>query len=551
MTFAPALKNGASQQAGLASLGPSSKPAEFQFERPDWVLFRSPETLSQKAGVPKHLLRRLALKELADNALDAGGQAAAYQRGDRYVIHDNGPGIGGSPEEIARLFSINRPMVSTKLWRLPSRGALGNGLRVVAGAVAASGGRLTVCTRNRRLILVPQDDGSTAVLECSECAIEVGTWIEITFGPALPYDVGALDWAQDAIRMSAGGCGYDGRPSPFWYDGDTFYELLQAGRSRPVRDLVSHLDGCSGAKAGKIAAAFKNVACADLSRDQARSLLIAARSSARPVRAERLGAVGELDSLPPAYARAVDVAQLGSQPPRAEIPFVVEAWAHASSGTRDEIRVKTFVNRTPVAGDALRAYKTNKAIHFQGCGLRHAYAVSARGSFDVVLNITTPYCPITTDGKEPDLSPFVEELAYAIDRAISRARRAMPKPPTASERSTQKSVILGHLDEAIAKASGDGVYRFAQRQLFYAVRPFVIDELGIEPSWGNFEGIITDYEEEHGDIPGMYRDPRGTLYHPHTGEDIALGTLAVEQYERPGWIFNKVLYIEKEAFSKR
>src|SRR3712207_3419910 len=46
----------------------------------------------------------------------------------------------------------------------------------------------------------------------------------------------------------------------------------------------------------------------------------------------------------------------------------------------------------------------------------------------------------------------------------------------------------------------------------------------------------------------MYRDPRGTLYHPHIGQDIALGTLAVEEYERPGWTFNKVLYIEKEGF---
>ena len=31
-------------------------------------------------------------------------------------------------------------------------------------------------------------------------------------------------------------------------------------------------------------------------------------------------------------------------------------------------------------------------------------------------------------------------------------------------------------------------------------------------------------------------------------EDIALGTLAVEQYCRPEWTFNKMLYIEKEGF---
>src|SRR5512144_24409 len=46
----------------------------------------------------------------------------------------------------------------------------------------------------------------------------------------------------------------------------------------------------------------------------------------------------------------------------------------------------------------------------------------------------------------------------------------------------------------------------------------------------------------------MYRDPRGTLYHPHTEEEIPLGTLNVEGYRRPEWTFNKILYCEKEGF---
>ena len=116
----------------------------IQFERPDWTLFRTVATLSQKAGVPQKHLRRLVLKELVDNALDAGagfvGVGPLVPK-DRYFVQDDGPGLDGSPQEIARLFSINRPLVSTKLLRLPRRGALGNGLRVVAGAIAASRGR--------------------------------------------------------------------------------------------------------------------------------------------------------------------------------------------------------------------------------------------------------------------------------------------------------------------------------------------------------------------------------------------------------------------------
>src|SRR5262245_44124211 len=121
-------------------------PENLKFEREDWALFRTVEGLQQKAGVPKNKLIRLVLKELADNALDEGGQVRVGKlpNGGGYFVEDGGRGIDGSPDEIARLFSISRPLVSTKLLRLPTRGALGNGLRVVAGAVLASDGTLTV-----------------------------------------------------------------------------------------------------------------------------------------------------------------------------------------------------------------------------------------------------------------------------------------------------------------------------------------------------------------------------------------------------------------------
>jgi hypothetical protein len=37
----------------------------------------------------------------------------------------------------------------------------------------------------------------------------------------------------------------------------------------------------------------------------------------------------------------------------------------------------------------------------------------------------------------------------------------------------------------------------------------------------NFKTIITDYETENGEIDGMYREPRGCIYHPHRSEDAA------------------------------
>ena len=69
----PGLKNPPDRASVSASRPARPKSPEFTFEREDWTLFRSLSTLSQKAGVPVHLLPKLVLKELADNALDAGG----------------------------------------------------------------------------------------------------------------------------------------------------------------------------------------------------------------------------------------------------------------------------------------------------------------------------------------------------------------------------------------------------------------------------------------------------------------------------------------------
>ncbi|NJO01342.1 MAG: hypothetical protein HC880_06310 [Bacteroidia bacterium] len=109
--------------------------------------------------------------------------------------------------------------------------------------------------------------------------------------------------------------------------------------------------------------------------------------------------------------------------------------------------------------------------------------------------------------------------------------------------------MLDKLGDAINKASGAGQYRYSLRQLYYAMRPFVMEHTGRELKYANFNTIITDYEYETGqDLQGIYRDERGTLLHPHTHEEIRLGTKTVERYRRPVFNFNKILYSEKEGF---
>jgi hypothetical protein len=198
-----------------------------------------------------------------------------------------------------------------------------------------------------------------------------------------------------------------------------------------------------------------------------------------------------------------------------------------------------------VTGD-IEATRDKRDIDVYGCGLSHTIAKAPKEKqFVICVNLTTPYMPITSDGKAPDLKHFFGEIAAAVGKAVKKAHR-----PNAGSKLSQIGVVLDNLDAVIADVSGDGEFRFNQRQLLYGLRPIVMDEIGEELKLANFTKIITAYENEHGEIPGMYREPRGSIYHPHRNETITLGTLMVEDYERPAWTFNKLVYIEKEGFSE-
>jgi len=519
----------------------TQKRQPFRCSREDWTLFRSLPTLCQKAGVPQSQLLRLVLKELTDNALDAGGAVELGELDDGgHFVQDDGPGMPGSPEEIAALFSIRRPLVSSKLLRKATRGALGNGLRVAGGAALSTNGRIVVGTGGPLLRVRLADDGSTTA-EIVGTYAGPGTRIEIHL-PGLDDD-DALMWAKAAQRMAGHGSSYKGLPSAHWHDSEAFFEVCQAAEASTVRGLVGELDGCTGARAGRIAGDFRGRLAAELSREEANALLARCRAEADPVPARRLGAVGPVPEWG-AHAKVEGTFTIksGRDGLDAEIPFVVEAWAEPA----DSRELTIHVNRTPVTGDVDLVQDSDERTRASvfGCNLGHWF-VMGRAPMRFLLNVTAPAMQVTTDGKSPDLEPLLDEILEVLAVAARRAKRLRPGK---GEAPSQKSATLDVLQTASALASGDGAYRFSQRQLFYCVRPLVQSATGSELQYGNFEKILTDHEACSGPIEGMYRDARGTLYHPHTGDEIPLGTLAVEEYTRPEWTFSKVLYAEKEGF---
>lgn len=513
------------------------------FEREDWTLFRNLGTLSQRAGVPLRKLGSLVIKELCDNALDAGAHVRIEQQPDGWIyIEDNGSGLPNDPAILARLFSIKRPLTSSKLVRLPSRGALGNGLRVVVGAILASHGKLYVETQGIRCQLVPKDDGTT--LAHSEPCPErtQGTLIAIKLGENIPLEENTLEWAQQAIRFAQTGKNYQGKTSPWWYDPDSFFEMCQASGKRPLSELLRVFRDITLETARTLGQAFT---ADEVSRSNAQEILLELRKYSTEPAPAILGKIGDtLEGF--THMQEYGSTKIKSSTLDAHLPFSIDAFVKVlEDGHHDSI---TFlVNRTSITGEINVQRQKSHQLGIIGCGLRHIVDVG-RKPVQIICNISTPYMPITTDGKEPDLYRFIHPLFRVIEKAAKKAKRSQPVEKQ-GQRLSQRDVISQHLQASIQKASGDGKYRYSLRQLFYAVRPYMLDTFGKEFDYNYFAHVITDIEAEEGhDLPGLYRDARGIIYHPHTGQEIPLGTLNVERYERPEWTFNKILYSEKEGF---
>lgn len=529
---------------------------DILFTQPDWQLFTNINTLPQQAGVSKHLLPRLIAKELTDNALDVNSQVNVYHPDDdkpgTFIVKNLGRGFEASDEEIADFFSVKRPLTSSKRFRLPSRGALGNGLRVVTATVFCLEGTLEIATQGRRLQLIPQYDGTTLPKRVGTFD-EEGTEIKVS----IPHDYfyyDTLEWAELALKINQGTY-YEGKTCAHWYDSDSFYSLcLSTPKQLTVNQFTTCFEGLSKAKIKAIRQQLRALETNALSRDDSDILLAILQESSKYISAKKLGAIGELKDFI-GYTKLLGEFYLKTTRGNhhATIPVVVEAYARINE-TSDKTRI--FVNRTPIIGEVDVIYNT-KRLTVYGCGLNNNIDNHRlKAAPEIWLNITTPYMPIVSNGKEPDLSVLEELITQSIEKVVHQLRRKLTAQTkeTTSDYSpkklpSQKKVVLENLSNAIKKASGQGQYRYSLRQLYYVLRPFVMEATQRELKYQNFNTIITDYEFDTGkDLPGVYRDERGTLLHPHTHEEIKLGTKNVERYNRPAFNFNKILYSEKEGF---
>jgi hypothetical protein len=597
------VKSAASGQHSQQAQSSRRQPPVLLFERADASLYTSLTTLPQKAGVAANLLARLCGKELADNALDAAdmagrpGAVTVRIKAGNLTVTDQGTGIAdATPEKLAHIFSVARPMLSSKLLRRPSRGAVGNGLRVCLGYLTATSGCLIVETGALRVELDPQVDGRSRI--ASVTAIKPITGVRLTaIAGNIPFTPDDLTWAEDAIELASqsGRPAFTGKPSPHWLDHNHFRVLLQSAGQLSVRAFLAQFDGLSGSKIqSEIAARFLRRTIDTLAASEAAQLLTACQGAARVPKAKTLCPLGRDAVIATGYAIAEGTVIEGAHPPRAHLPFLVEAWVDAFPPEEREQTVSgaLYMNRTraltPFTGHAwhgrLDLTVSNTSV---------ACMVPAGPRYEVTINITSPTFRLLSDGKTPDCRPFRSAMAEVVDKAAKQAGRDIAQAMSSEqkrfearkraefreaeqeqrlsdrearqarqerlaaekaerdrerqERPDIREAVIQLLPGAIKRAEASG-YLFNTRHLVYDIREKVRQLTGKELTQSYFDTLVTEVEAEQGDLsPLLIREARGSFFVPHhSHEATPLGTQSVRAFRRPAWTFNKIVVIEKE-----
>jgi hypothetical protein len=140
-------------------------------------------------------------------------------------------------------------------------------------------------------------------------------------------------------------------------------------------------------------------------------------------------------------------------------------------------------------------------------------------------------------------------------------------------KATQKSILFDVMQQALTDAgyhdTHDAVVTvrdlyYSARELYYGHEDFKAVEAKMTALYEKkgktkvggpaaismdyfSQTVLPEYEARDGKIERLVRDTRGHLYEPHTGNTIEVNTTSVWGYTFPHYVFDKMLYIEKEG----
>ena len=378
--------------------------------------------------------------------------------------------------------------------------------------------------------------------------------------------------------------------SPWWYSQTdlktlVFSHIAESRRNGngglTLRDFVRQFKGLSGVtKAKGVCDQFPEVKRLNdfesISEARVNDLLQAMRNNTNAPSPGILGLVGE-KHFKSCFDQWYGVKRFWYRKIAKEvfgIPFICEA---ALAETEQTGRIFTGVNFSPTYGDPIG----NTQLHYKktyAYGIYNLlnntyvspepdeyYYYPASTAF--AFHLTCPMLEFLDRGKtrlkiSEGMANEIAKVLWSVVKKMCQEEERRQKDAAREGRRerekslyienlikyTQKEAVFEVLPEALRKATGNGKYPVSARNLFYQVRPLMAKHTNKELGYTYFsQTLLTEYQELNGPIQGLYYDPRGILYEPHTGKSVPLGTREVEQYSFPTWLYNKILYVEKKG----
>jgi hypothetical protein len=376
--------------------------------------------------------------------------------------------------------------------------------------------------------------------------------------------------------------------SPHWYNTDSLerliYAHLQSGENKTLREFVKTFRGLSpNAKAKSVCDRFPGIS--RLSNVQENpgvvaELLATMKATAQPPKPETLGVAGE-EHFRQLLDRLYGVKRHWYKRLSLEldgIPYLVEVMV---AETEKPGALYHGLNFSPSFGDPIfiddakdkpiPAPKFSGGYSLSGY-LKNANCMPCEGDYyygahtAVVFHMVSPGIEFLDRGKTRlKLPSAVKEMIGSAlwlpcktiyeegerrekDAARQEKRDRERERERSREPNSRKDIVFYVLPEALAKATGGGQYPVSARSLYYQVRPLIQKYTHKELNYNYFsQDLLVQYQQEHGVIKGLYYDPRGVLYEPHTNQVVPLGTREVEEYDFPEWTFDKILFVEKKG----
>lgn len=247
-----------------------------------------------------------------------------------------------------------------------------------------------------------------------------------------------------------------------------------------------------------------------------------------------------------------------------EIPFAVEVClVQMPKGAKTAPAPILAMNRTVLYGSpSFKRLRWREKVRGQWHGTRgdlsilcQAYEID-RGKTPaaILVHAISPSPGYSGYGKQNFNADWLQEaVSVAMEKVTLRCRkqRAGELRRTSARvgpKTTIRQDLFDLLPGAVKRGTKNGKVPILVRQLYYNIRPhyFRLRPDKAELHYGTFCVYLDEYEQNVVGDDVCLRDPRGTMYEPHSGRTLRLGTADVRKFNVKKWEGHTIIFVEKE-----